>query len=401
MSSPAKPFGSPDHPSAYAPKRVRGGFVAQPARTGDADVTPPSFLLGASKERGLTDFTENSLQFEEGATREGLPQERQSESESRRRPQRASGGQAPGRDHATVDRRKDEIADEEELRRLEESIRLLQREAASDRVRGPDRLPAAPEPDRSRSHRRGEYIEGFPVPPSLQPEILSPPHELRRGRSRLQTLLAVVIAGVVAAPIAYYFSRGAGDPRFEPASEPKLAAVEPQPVAAASIPAASIPVAPSIPAPAPRTQPVENNDAAAMPNSPRAPRVAIVPKRAATPPAETREVAPPSASRNQAPPPPPARTLDPAEIELLVKQGQQFVAAGDFVTARTVFQRAAEGGNAVAALALGASYDPAVLASLGVRGVDADVSKARMWYQKAKDLGAPEAARRIDLLANR
>jgi TPR repeat protein len=93
--------------------------------------------------------------------------------------------------------------------------------------------------------------------------------------------------------------------------------------------------------------------------------------------------------------------LGQAEIDLLVKQGQQLVAAGDFVTARLVFQRAAEAGNAIAALALGASYDPVVLASMGVRGVDADVGKARAWYQKAKDFGEPEATRRLDVLANR
>jgi TPR repeat protein len=111
-------------------------------------------------------------------------------------------------------------------------------------------------------------------------------------------------------------------------------------------------------------------------------------------------VPPPSASR--APQPPPAaRVLDPAEIDILVKQGQQFIAVGDFVQARFVFQRAAEAGSAMAALALGASYDPVVLERLGVRGVQADVSKARAWYQKAKDFGAPEAARRLDILANR
>jgi len=66
-----------------------------------------------------------------------------------------------------------------------------------------------------------------------------------------------------------------------------------------------------------------------------------------------------------------------------------------------VFQRAAEAGNAVAALALGASYDPTVLSSLGVRGVDADVAKARAWYQKAKEFGSAEASRRLDVLANR
>ena len=86
-------------------------------------------------------------------------------------------------------------------------------------------------------------------------------------------------------------------------------------------------------------------------------------------------------------------TLDPREIDALVKEGQQFVAAGDFASARLVFQRAAEAGNAAAALALGASYDPVVLARLGLRNVDADASKARAWYQKAKELGASATSR--------
>jgi TPR repeat protein len=117
------------------------------------------------------------------------------------------------------------------------------------------------------------------------------------------------------------------------------------------------------------------------------------------PPAQRVERAPPPQVAERAPQP--VRTLDPAEIDVLVKQGQQFVAAGDFVTARLVFQRAAEAGNAAAALALGASYDPVVLSRLGVRGVDADVSKARTWYQKAKEFGAPDADRRLSTLANR
>src|SRR5262249_37153908 len=128
-------------------------------------------------------------------------------------------------------------------------------------------------------------------------------------------------------------------------------------------------------------------------------RVAPPPPARVEPPPPAR-VEPPPVAR-VAPPPLPTRVLAPAEIELLVKQGQEFAAAGDFVTARVVFQRAAEAGNAVAGVALGASYDPAVLAGLGARGVDADVNKARSWYQRAKDLGLAEASRRLDLLANR
>jgi len=84
--------------------------------------------------------------------------------------------------------------------------------------------------------------------------------------------------------------------------------------------------------------------------------------------------------------------LDPREIDAL-KQGQQFVAARAFVSARLAFQRAAEARSATAALALGASYDPVVLSRLGVRDVDTDVSKARAWYQKARKLGAPGTSR--------
>jgi TPR repeat protein len=95
------------------------------------------------------------------------------------------------------------------------------------------------------------------------------------------------------------------------------------------------------------------------------------------------------------------RVLDPEEIKLLMKQGQQFIAAGDVVTARAVFQRAAEAGDADAAVALGGTYDPIVFAKLGVAGLGADVEKARTWYQKAESLGSAEATRRLAILANR
>jgi len=155
-------------------------------------------------------------------------------------------------------------------------------------------------------------------------------------------------------------------------------------------------------------QPERTPPAQTVDRTPPAPRVERAPppaqnvERAAPPvPAPNVERAPPPQVAARSPQPTSARTLDSAEVDVLVKQGQQFVAAGDFVTARLVFQRAAEAGNAAAALALGASYDPVVLSALGVRGVDADVGKARAWYQKAKDFGAPDADRRLSTLANR
>jgi hypothetical protein len=118
---------------------------------------------------------------------------------------------------------------------------------------------------------------------------------------------------------------------------------------------------------------------------------------------ETVAIGQPSATGAQAPPSSKTiRVPDPEEIELLMKQGEQFITAGDVVTARIVFQRAVEAGNANAAMALGATYDPTVLAKLGVVGMGADVEKARSWYQKGEDLGAPPEARgRLEVRADR
>jgi len=96
-----------------------------------------------------------------------------------------------------------------------------------------------------------------------------------------------------------------------------------------------------------------------------------------------------------------ARALDPDEIKLLLKQGEQFASAGDFASARVVLQRAAQAGDATAAVALGATYDPVVLAQIGAVGFSADVEQARSWYQKAESLGSAEATRRLQVLANR
>jgi hypothetical protein len=99
--------------------------------------------------------------------------------------------------------------------------------------------------------------------------------------------------------------------------------------------------------------------------------------------------------------PPPAVTPGIAreEIATLLARGRTYLANGDVSAARLAFRRAAEGGDAQAALALGGTYDPLVLKSLGVIGVRSDPALARNWYQKAADLGSAEAPQRIDQLA--
>jgi TPR repeat protein len=65
-----------------------------------------------------------------------------------------------------------------------------------------------------------------------------------------------------------------------------------------------------------------------------------------------------------------------------------------------ILQRAAEASDAEAALTLGSTYDPAILARLGIRSQVANVELARMWYEKAYEFGSTEASSRLKTLTN-
>ena len=84
--------------------------------------------------------------------------------------------------------------------------------------------------------------------------------------------------------------------------------------------------------------------------------------------------------------------------ELLVRGDARFALA-DLAGARLLYERAATGGNALAALRLGQTYDPAFLARTRFRGVRGDPSSAPSWYMRADRLGAPEAEALLRALA--
>jgi hypothetical protein len=88
----------------------------------------------------------------------------------------------------------------------------------------------------------------------------------------------------------------------------------------------------------------------------------------------------------------PAEThLTPQEVAALLTRGDVLLGNGDIVSARLCYERAAEGGNAQAALRLGESYDPAFLVQTQLNGVRGDRDAAARWYQRAIELGANEA----------
>jgi hypothetical protein len=93
------------------------------------------------------------------------------------------------------------------------------------------------------------------------------------------------------------------------------------------------------------------------------------------------------------------RPLTGEQIEILLKQGKDFVSLGDFASARIVFRRVAEAHDARGALELAATYDPVVLGSSGAKGATPDVRRASEWYIKARELGSLDATVRLQALA--
>ena len=290
------------------------------------------------------------------------------------------------------------------------------------------------------------YIDGFRLPRSLDPSFMPPP-PMQERTNHWGMIKRVMIAVAVAAPIAYflvYYFSAVTEPST--ARGPKLASADSQAAALPPLPPMSqeaAPVPPQQPAPAvapPQPQPQQTAVLAPAPqpqllSAPRAPQapaaapqptVVLSAPQAVAPPApsaspppltwpERREtigvaMAPPATSLSNPPVqrpvvPHPANAvmheMKADDIAMLMKQADQFISAGDVVTARVLFQRAAEAGDARAALALGATFDPALLAKMGVRGIPPDVERARSWYEKARDLGSSEALARLDKLTTR
>jgi hypothetical protein len=96
----------------------------------------------------------------------------------------------------------------------------------------------------------------------------------------------------------------------------------------------------------------------------------------------------------------PARRIDPDELAALLKRAKSLLSIGDITSARLLLERAADAQEVEAALMLAGTYDPQVLGSLDLRSVAPDPAAARVWYQKAAELGSADAKRRLGQLQN-
>ncbi len=129
-----------------------------------------------------------------------------------------------------------------------------------------------------------------------------------------------------------------------------------------------------------------------------APVPAIVASQPATVPSQSVSLPLQPAATPSAPATAPAPTsnastlhIDNAEIAAMIKRGKDLLMSGDLASARLLLRRAADAGNADAALALGATFDPVVIRRLGAVGMTPDIAQARQWYQRAADLGSAAA----------
>jgi hypothetical protein len=312
--------------------------------------------------------------------------------------------------------------DSEELRRLEDSIRWLMNESS---VR---RMPAAAtlRPVRGLPPLRGlppvESFEGDSLlldPDTLlNPDTLFPPPSPRRRSGVFRGVAKMLLVSAVAAPTAYFIANwmqfaGSATPTDSAAtsdsatifgsammpglSEERIAAVPAAQTRAPPEAAQAGEVSPQPGSMAPREMPrvetsleVTADGGAAEPNGP--PEVSAAPS---DPALNTGGIssAPPAAAAK--------RVTNPQEIALLIERGRALFEAGDVAAARLFFRRAANAGDAAAAVAMGATYDPDILGKRFIRGIEPDAQEARTWYEKARALGSPEGPRRIEMLAQR
>jgi hypothetical protein len=92
------------------------------------------------------------------------------------------------------------------------------------------------------------------------------------------------------------------------------------------------------------------------------------------------------------------RADESSRVEDLIGHGQKMIDVGYFAGARAYFRRAAEAGSGEAALMLGATYDQDYIDKIGAHGIKADPNEARIWYERAKQLGVEGAEAKLAAL---
>ncbi|HEY7643572.1 MAG TPA: hypothetical protein VH858_00905, partial [Hyphomicrobiales bacterium] len=99
------------------------------------------------------------------------------------------------------------------------------------------------------------------------------------------------------------------------------------------------------------------------------------------------------------PPRPQAEPLSPEAEAVLMTRGNQILQQGGIAAARLIFEEVAEHGSPAGALALARTYDPAYAVPAGTAPAP-NLAEARKWYERAAELGNPDAMQRLAEIAS-
>jgi TPR repeat protein len=83
----------------------------------------------------------------------------------------------------------------------------------------------------------------------------------------------------------------------------------------------------------------------------------------------------------------------------LLDRAGTFFQNGDFESARLIYAELADRGSGRAAWRMAQTFDPDVLKSFFVVGVEPNSEKAKLWYSRAAERGVAEARERLKVLS--
>ena len=196
--------------SPYAPMKSRGQPAVAPEFGYQCDAEPPSPMRVREGSRERPTAERHTLGRGDHSPKAALE-----EGIRGRHPVTAASFQPvhPSRGrYQPAPERRDEIMSDHDLKRLEASLRWLQRQEAAARLTRA--APLLPVPGLASAHTTGRHhnsempVDSLQAPRSLEPERLAPPFAMSSRRYNLRWPLGIVVASIFAAAIAYYFSVG-------------------------------------------------------------------------------------------------------------------------------------------------------------------------------------------------
>ena len=93
------------------------------------------------------------------------------------------------------------------------------------------------------------------------------------------------------------------------------------------------------------------------------------------------------------------KALTPEQEAALLERSEDYMRRGDITSARLMYEDLAAHGSGKGALGMARTYDPKVLQEIMVAGtLRPDIEKARIWYQRALDMGESDAQAHLSAL---